>query len=194
MKKDLFEEWCSFIFPLLFRLKTEICDTDEFKQRDNYQKRALCFLTERIFNYWYFLKKKSGIKTNEVDIVEHLEYKPSGINERGDYTSHLPKVALVAIAKNEDHYINEWIRYNLKLGFTKIFIYQNDWIAKIDPDIDMTKIELIDWPSNYINEKLDPNIQINAYNDFIAKKYLDFDWAAFFDCDEFLYMNKVKDL
>ncbi len=104
------------------------------------------------------------------------------------------KIALVAIAKNEDHYINEWIRYNLKLGFTKIFIYQNDWIAKIDPDIDMSKIELIDWPSNYINEKLDPNIQINAYNDFIAKKYLDFNWAAFFDCDEFLYMNKVKDL
>lgn len=31
--------------------------------------------------------------------------------------------ALVTIAKDEDNYINEWIRYNLKLGFSQIFIY-----------------------------------------------------------------------
>lgn len=66
MKKDLFEEWCSFIFPLLFRLKTEICDTDDFKKRDNYQKRALCFLTERLFGYWYYTKTQLGLKTKEV--------------------------------------------------------------------------------------------------------------------------------
>ena len=86
MKKDLFEEWCSFIFPLLFRLKTEICDTYEFKQRDNYQKRALCFLTERMFGYWYYTKTQLGLKTKEVQIIEKLNFKPNGINERGDYS------------------------------------------------------------------------------------------------------------
>lgn len=105
------------------------------------------------------------------------------------------KIALVAIAKNEDHYINEWIRYNLKLGFTKIFIYQNDWIAKIDPDIDMSKIELIDWPTKYDNNrKMLNKPQMSSYEHFIKMHYMDFDWAAFFDCDEFLYMNRVKDL
>ena len=35
--------------------------------------------------------------------------------------------ALVCIAKNEDHYIDEWLRYHLKLGFGRIFVYQNNW-------------------------------------------------------------------
>lgn len=183
MKKDLFEEWCSFIFPLLFRLKTEICDTDEFKQRDNYQKRALCFLTERIFNYWYFLKKKSGIKTNEVDIVERLEYKPFGINERGDYTSHLPKVALVAIAKNEDEYLKEWVDYNLKVGFSEIFVYQNDWrYTKNDITNPHVHLEILDGPQK----------QNQCYNDFIKNHYNEYDFIAFFDIDEFIYIKNNK--
>ena len=86
MKRKLFDEWCSFIFPILFELKGSICSTEDFSKRDNYQKRALCFLTERIFNYWYYRKRESGLRTKEVDIVEHLDYKPSGVNERGDYS------------------------------------------------------------------------------------------------------------
>jgi len=35
--------------------------------------------------------------------------------------------ALVCIAKNEDHYIEEWIAYHLKLGFDHIFIYAYNW-------------------------------------------------------------------
>ena len=127
MKKELFEEWCDFIFPVLLKLKEKICDSDEFKKRDNYQKRALCFLTERIFGYWYYLKRNSGLKTKEIDIVEHLEYKPAGVNERGDFSNNLPKVALVAIAKNEENYLKEWVDYNLKIGFTDIYVYQNNW-------------------------------------------------------------------
>ncbi len=37
------------------------------------------------------------------------------------------KTALVCIAKNEDYYIDEWIKYHLKLGFSDIHVYQNDW-------------------------------------------------------------------
>jgi hypothetical protein len=33
------------------------------------------------------------------------------------------KTALVAIAKNEDLYINEWIEYNLKIGFSDIIVF-----------------------------------------------------------------------
>lgn len=33
------------------------------------------------------------------------------------------KTALVCIAKNEDHYIDEWLKYYLKLGFADIFIF-----------------------------------------------------------------------
>lgn len=86
MRKELFNEWCGFIFPILFKLKDVICSSSEFQARDNYQKRALCFLTERMFNYWYYLKKNSGLKCKEIDMDERLEYKPAGVNERGDFS------------------------------------------------------------------------------------------------------------
>ena len=33
------------------------------------------------------------------------------------------KIALVCLAKNEDFYIDEWIKYHTKLGFDHIYIY-----------------------------------------------------------------------
>lgn len=35
------------------------------------------------------------------------------------------KVNLVAVAKNESRYIQEWCEYNQKLGFNEIIIYDN---------------------------------------------------------------------
>ena len=82
MKRELFFEWCEFIFPILFDLEHKI----DLTGRDNYQKRALCFLTERIFNFWCFNKLKSGFKIKEVTMLEKLNFKPEKINERGDYS------------------------------------------------------------------------------------------------------------
>lgn len=39
--------------------------------------------------------------------------------------------ALVCIAKDEDNYIQEWIDYHLKLGFSDIYIWQNNWRSKV---------------------------------------------------------------
>ena len=35
------------------------------------------------------------------------------------------KCALVCIAKDEDHYIQEWVDYHLMLGFSDIYVWQN---------------------------------------------------------------------
>lgn len=94
------------------------------------------------------------------------------------------KVALVCIAKNEDNYIEEWVKYHKKIGFDSIFIYENDWDCNFDDPI-ITKIKFNG-----------PSKQIEAYNDFIEKniKYDDwnFDWVAFFDVDEFLVLKTHK--
>jgi hypothetical protein len=94
------------------------------------------------------------------------------------------KVALVCIAKNEEKYIKEWCEYNLKLGFDDIFIYQNDWRINIqNKHVHRFELDGI--------EK-----QIYAYNNFIKNYYNSYDWAAFFDIDEFLVLkkhNNVKD-
>ena len=55
---------------------------------------------------------------------------------------------ICTVAKNEDNYIDEWLEYNLTLGFDKIHIYQNFWRYsgkfKNDP-----RIELIDFDIEY---------------------------------------------
>lgn len=96
-------------------------------------------------------------------------------------------IALVCFAREEDNYIEEWTKYHFKIGFDKIFVYQDQWQCKLnDPRI-------IKISSTY--EK-DPNRLIRFYNDFIKLLSDPFDFAAFFDVDEFLVLkkhNNVKD-
>jgi len=94
------------------------------------------------------------------------------------------RIALVAMAKDEDPYIGEWIEYNLKLGFDQIHLYLNDW----------------EYSSNNEGVK---TIEINgdgmhmkSYRHFLENHSDQYDWAAFFDVDEFLVLKKhqgVKD-
>ena len=82
MRKNLFIEWCKFIFPVLFDLEKVI----DVNGRDNYQKRAICFLEERIFGHWAWRKMNiEKLKVLEMPIVEHLEWKDNLLNERGTY-------------------------------------------------------------------------------------------------------------
>jgi len=92
------------------------------------------------------------------------------------------KVALVCIAKDEDHYIKEWVDYHKKLGFDKIFIYQNFWRCSLEDDI-LEKIEFdIEYP------------QMRAYNEFILKYREEYDWVAFLDVDEFIVLKKHRNI
>lgn len=86
--------------------------------------------------------------------------------------------ALVCIAKEEDNCIQEWVDYHKKLGFDHIFIYQNDWVCTVEDSI-VTKLTM-----NGLNK------QLVAYNHFIDNFSQKFDYAAFFDVDEFLVLKK----
>ena len=92
------------------------------------------------------------------------------------------KSAIVCIAKNEDHYINEWIKYHLKLGFAKIFVYQNNWRYSGDKQQYNDTVEWIEFDGDYM--------QLKAYNDFIDNRREDFDFASFNDVDEFICLKK----
>lgn len=94
-------------------------------------------------------------------------------------------IALVCIAKNEDNYIDEWIEYHLKLGFSKIFIYQNDWRYN-GKHINSNFVNLIEFDG-----KLK---QTDAYNNFIEIYYKDYDWASFIDVDEFIVLKQDSDI
>lgn len=87
-------------------------------------------------------------------------------------------IALVCIAKNEDLTIREWFEYHKKIGFTSIYIYQNDWACQIEDEI-LHKKKIIG-----------KHKQIEAYNNWISTKKNDYDFVCFIDCDEFIVLKK----
>lgn len=87
------------------------------------------------------------------------------------------KTALICIAKDEDRYIDEWLTYHSKLGFMDIFVYQNNWRYAGDK----TRYSNVEW-IEFDGEAR----QLPAYNDFIAGNWQNYDFAAFWDVDEFL--------
>lgn len=62
MKKELFEEYCKWLFTILFELEKRI-DISSYNQ---YEARVFGFLSERLFNVWLERKK---LKVIEVPVV-----------------------------------------------------------------------------------------------------------------------------
>ncbi len=92
---------------------------------------------------------------------------------------------ICAIAKYENDYIAEWVRYHINLGFDHIYIYDNN-------EIDGERIEDV-IPSD-LNEKVSvldvrgkKYMQKIVYNE--CYRTFDFDWCAFIDIDEFITFN-----
>lgn len=103
-------------------------------------------------------------------------------SNRQERTILIMKLALIAIARNEDHYLKEWYEYHHKIGFDDIYVYQNNWrYVENTPSY----VHLIEWDGTCQ--------QIPAYNDFIENKRHNFDWGLFIDVDEFFVPIGFKD-
>ncbi len=92
---------------------------------------------------------------------------------------------LVAIAKNEETYIAEWIAHHLAVGFSKIVVYDD---GSTDNTLGVLKdISLI---YDAVSVKtvgpvgIDDSPQTTSYND--ALRDIATDWTMFLDIDEFL--------
>jgi hypothetical protein len=99
---------------------------------------------------------------------------------------------ICCIVKDEELYIEEWIRYHLKLGFSYIYIYDNNddknrlitYLAKSGLFADektRNKIILTHFPGKIR--------QIAAYNNFIKYHSHKHTWVAVLDCDEFIVLK-----
>jgi hypothetical protein len=105
------------------------------------------------------------------------------------------KIALVTLANNDDLYIQEWIDYNLKLGFDDIHIFQNNWRTNkniSNPNVHFHEYDGFSYQSN------EPiwvrNIQAKCFTEFGRKYYEEYEWVAFFDIDEFLVLKKTDNV
>lgn len=90
---------------------------------------------------------------------------------------------ICAIAKLENRYIDEWISYHIELGFSHIYIYDNN-------DCDGENINDVIANKTYSNKvtvfdiRGKRQMQKLVYQDFYEKGI--FDWCAFIDIDEFI--------
>jgi hypothetical protein len=109
----------------------------------------------------------------------------------------IKKIALVCIAKDEDYYIQEWIDYHLKLGFDDIHIFQNNWRFQNKIENENVHFHEYDGVTYFSDEPIwVRNIQSKCYTEFGRNHCNDYEWAAFFDVDEFLVLKEydnVKD-
>ena len=62
MKKEKFDEYCQWLFTILFELEKRI-DISNYNQ---YESRVFGFISERLFNVWL---EKQALNTKEIDVV-----------------------------------------------------------------------------------------------------------------------------
>ena len=107
--------------------------------------------------------------------------------------SQEPEDAVICcIAINEELYLEEWIKYNLKLGFSHIYIYDNNKDqSQLTNYLENTTI----YQNETIKKKVSilpmpgRNKQYVAYNHFLKHFALKHKWVSILDCDEFIVLK-----
>ena len=97
--------------------------------------------------------------------------------------------AIVCMAANENLYIRDFVKWHLKLGFTKIFIGDNSPVDGEHPDfilndfIDSGQVEIIRLYKHHRNPQF---LQMIFYSVVYELYHHLFDWMFFIDVDEFV--------
>lgn len=95
------------------------------------------------------------------------------------------KTLLCCIGRKENRYIREFVEYYKEIGFTHICLYDNNYEGEehfedvIGDYVDEEYVTLVDYRGQ-------TSCQMRAYNECYIKYGNEYDWIAFFDCDEFL--------
>lgn len=94
---------------------------------------------------------------------------------------------ICAIAKDEQLYLLEWIKYHISKGIDKIIVYNNgESVYDVGGLEDY--VEFIPWhPTSHII-----NVQVDAYNDFIENHEGE-GIAYFIDIDEFIWGDLLSE-
>lgn len=107
------------------------------------------------------------------------------------------RVCLCTIGKKENLYASEFVEHYKKIGYDKIFIYDNNDIGDekfedvLNEYISNKFVTLIDY-RGYRGKRESP--QSDAFFDCYEKNKYNYDWLSFFDFDEFLELNKSRNI
>ena len=115
------------------------------------------------------------------------------------------KIAVVAVAKDEHQYMDEWLKYHTDLGVDQFFIVNNNEIPAGDgyeDDLFFQKQLSEKYPVKFFqlygqDAMTLAGKQAGVYNTIYQTQLLNqgYDWVAFIDLDEFIYLDgkKLKD-
>lgn len=102
------------------------------------------------------------------------------------FTNNAVNDAVVcAIAFEEELYIDEWIRYNLALGFSHIYIYDNSE-TNILKNKQSANVTVINFPGD--------KQMLTSRNIFLLQYKNKHKWVAHIDIDEFIVLKKHKNI
>lgn len=103
------------------------------------------------------------------------------------------KTALCVIAKQENRYLREFCEHYRRLGFDKIFLYDNN-----DEDGERFEDSIGEYIDNGFVETVDQRgkkgVQMSSYDHCYERHGAEYDWMAFFDVDEFLVFSPESGL
>lgn len=109
----------------------------------------------------------------------------------------LLKVCLCTIGKKENLYAYEFVEHYKKIGYDKIFIYDNNDIGDekfedvLNKQISNNFVEIVNY-RGYRSKRQSP--QSKAFIDCYEKNKNNYDWLSFFDFDEFLELKRNKNI
>jgi pyruvyltransferase len=153
----------------------------EFRNKFQFKKNI-----DRVIHLGDIAKNWKGRVTNKFIVDHEIDNNLSKIN----------RIALCAIAKNENNYIKEWIEHYYNLGIDHVFLYDNN---DIDGEnfYDVIPEYINSGFVTIINVRGEVSKQTEAYTECYRNNYEKYNWIAYFDIDEFLeldikYKNDVK--
>ncbi len=99
-------------------------------------------------------------------------------------------LTICAIAKDEDDYLEEWVRYHRCVGVERIFIFDNESARPVS-DVLREYVDI-----GYVATMVVPgsSAQLPAYDYYLQYLAGDSPWTAFIDIDEFLVPAQHNDL
>jgi hypothetical protein len=101
--------------------------------------------------------------------------------------------SICLIVKQENRYIKEFVNYYRKLKINKIFVYDNNDLNGENLEDILSKyikynfVEIINYRGKYKPQK-------QAYNNCYINNNKDYNWMAFYDADEYLYINNYTNI
>lgn len=103
------------------------------------------------------------------------------------------KIGICGIIKDEQSYLDEWIQYNLAMGYTDIHLYE-DYDSTSHKDIcDKYENVYLHSVGDYVSNKV--LVRQNILNkEFARDNKYNLDWCAFIDVDEFIAFDEGYDM